>query len=192
MLPSHSFGGHKGKKWPEVFPPAKFGSSSDRAKNFSTNTRRKSGCVFFSFLKNIVFTGQEKQNTEDLVKNQCFFYHLNFVRTAKFDRNKIWRKEKKHAPRFASSICRKIFSPIGPTVSKKKGENVFFVAQNRFWDKHKLSRKLIFSSTLFSCSKLLKNIDKQQKLKQFSSQRENFFWSNASKVLFFQELSNEV
>jgi hypothetical protein len=29
--------------------------------------------VFFSVLKNIVFTGQEKQNTEDLVKNQCFF-----------------------------------------------------------------------------------------------------------------------
>ena len=165
MLPSWSFGGHKGQKWPKVFPHAKFGSSSDRAENFSTNTRRKSGCVFFSFLKNIVFSGQEKQNTEDLVKNQCFFDSLNFVSPAKFDRNKISRKEKKHAPRFASSICRKIFSPIGPTVSKKKGENFFLLLKTGFWDKHKIIPKFIFSSTLFSCSKLLKNVNEQQKLK---------------------------
>jgi hypothetical protein len=126
------FWGSQGLKMTKSFPPAKFGSSSDRAENFSTNTRRKSGCVFFSFLENIVFTGQEKQNTEDLVKNQCFLDYLNFVRAAKFDRNKISRKEKKHAPRFASSICRKIFSPIGPAVSKKKGENFFLLLKTGF------------------------------------------------------------
>ena len=143
MLPSQSFGDHMGQKWPKVFPPAKIGSSSARA-DFSTNTRRKSGCVFFFLLKNIVFTGQEKQNTEDLVKNQCFFDHLNFVRAAKFDRNKILRKEKKYAPRFASSICRKIFSPIGPTVSKRKGENFLLLLKTGFWDKHKIIQNSFF------------------------------------------------
>ena len=130
--------------------------------------------MFFFLLKNIVFTGQEKQNTEDLVKNQ-FFYPFNFVRSAEFDRNKISRKEKKHALRFASSSDRKIFSPIGPTVSKKKGENLFLLLKTRFWDKHKTIKKCFFSSTLFCCSKLWKNINKQQKLKQFSCQREKCF-----------------
>ena len=125
------FWGSQGPEMTKSFPLAKFGSSSDRLENSSTNTRRQSGCVFFFLLEKIVFIGQEKQNTEDLVKNQCFFDFINFVRPAKFDRNKISRKEEKNPPRFTSSIRRKIFSPIGPTVSKKKGENFFFDAQNR-------------------------------------------------------------
>ena len=131
--------------------------------------------MFFSFLKNIVFTGQEKQNIEGLVKIQCFFDHLNFVRPAKFDRNKISRQEKKHAPRFASSIWRKIFSRSAQKFRTKRGKIFFSMLKTEFRDKHKLIQKLIFSLALFSCSKLPKNMNKQQKIDQFSWQREIVF-----------------
>jgi predicted secreted protein len=57
---------------------------------------------------------------------------MNFVKPAKADRNKVSKKEKKYAPQFGRSICRKIFSPIGRTVSEKKGENLVFTPKTGF------------------------------------------------------------
>jgi hypothetical protein len=87
------------------------------------------GCVFFLFLKNTVSIRQEKQNTEDTLKNGFFFDSASFLKAAKFRRNNIWRKEKKHAPQFDQSTYKKNLSPIGPAVSEKKGENFSFSRQ---------------------------------------------------------------
>jgi hypothetical protein len=84
--------------------------------------------VFSFVLKNTVSILQEKQNTEDFVKSLGFLDVTNFVKPEKFYRNKI-SKKKKHAPQFGRSSYRKIFSPIGPTISEKKGENFFLPAK---------------------------------------------------------------
>ena len=144
MPPSGSFGGPKGQKWPKVFPLAKIEISFFRAENFFVVTRTKSGCVFFLFLKNTKYIRQEKQNTEKTVKNPFFSDGTNFLKAAKFYRNDI-SKKKKTTPRFDWSTCKKNFSPIGPAVSKKKGENFFFLLKNWFWEKPKIKKKISFS-----------------------------------------------
>jgi hypothetical protein len=48
-------------------------------------------------LKNIVPKRQKEQNTEDHAKNPFFPYVTNVLNVAKFHRNKISQKEKKHA-----------------------------------------------------------------------------------------------
>ena len=102
--------------------------------------------VFFSF-KNTKYILQEKQNTEDTVKNPSFFDGTNFLRPAKFYRNDISKQKKKHAPRFGWSTRKKNFSPIGPAVSEKKGENFFLLLKNWFREKHKI--KKTFASSFF-------------------------------------------
>ena len=134
MPPSRSFLGPKTQKWPKVFPPAKLETSLFWAETFCVATRAKSGCVFFFVLKNMGFIRQEKQNTDDLVKNVEFWDPTNFVKPAKFYRNKISKKEKKYAPQFSRSSCRKIFSSIGQTVLEKKGENLFLAPKIGFWE----------------------------------------------------------
>jgi len=130
MPPSRSFWGPKAQKWPKVFPLAKLETSLFWAETFCVTTRTQSGCVFFFVLKNIVSVLQEKQNTEDLVKNLGFLNVTNFVKPAKFYRNKISKKEKKYAPQISWSITKKIFSPIGLEMAEKKGENWFLIPKN--------------------------------------------------------------
>jgi hypothetical protein len=125
MLPSGSFWGHKGQKPPKVFPLAKPEALVFRAEIFFVASRTQSGCVFFFSLKNIDSTRQEKQNTEDTFKNHVFFDVRSFLEAAKFDRNNISKKKKKHAPQFSRSTCKKIFSPIGLEMAEKRRENWF-------------------------------------------------------------------
>ncbi len=74
---------------------------------------------------------------------------MNFVKPAKADRNKVSKKEKKYAPQFGRSICRKIFSPIGRTVSEKKGENLVFTPKTGFWKIWKIMKNCFFR--FFTC-----------------------------------------
>lgn len=47
------------------------------------------------------------------------------VKPAKFDWQQIPKKKKKYAPQFSRSTYKKNFSPIGPRMAEKKGENLF-------------------------------------------------------------------
>ena len=146
MPPSRGFWGPKTKKkWPKVFPLAKLDASLFWAETFSGATRAQLGCVFFFVLKNIDSIRQEKQNTVDHVKNLRFLELTDFVKPAKFYRNMISKKEKKYAPRFSRSTCRKIFSPIGRTVFEKKGENLFLSPKKLVSRKMQNKKKFCFS-----------------------------------------------
>ena len=134
MPPSRGFWGPKTQKWPKVFPLAKLETSLFWAETFCVITRAQLGWVFFFVLKNIDSIRQEKQNTVDHVKNLGFWDITDFVKPAKFYRNKISKKEKKFTPQFGRSICRKNFSPIGRTVFEKKGENLFLTPKIGFWE----------------------------------------------------------
>jgi hypothetical protein len=99
--------------------------------------------------KNSVFTGQEKQNNEDTIKNHVFFDSKNFLKAAKFDRSNIQKKKEKYAPRFDRSTWKKFFSPIGPAVREKKGENFFSFGKNRILRKTKRNF-FVFSFIIFA------------------------------------------
>ena len=80
MLPSESFGGHKGQKWPKVPRPRKNREFIHSSLNVFYRNQDPIGVRVVFSLKNIVFTGQEKQNTEDLVKNQKCFWSSEFCK----------------------------------------------------------------------------------------------------------------
>ena len=70
-------------------------------------TRAQFGCVFFFVLKNIGSIRQEKQNTEDLVKNLVFFMVPIFLKAAKFYRNDISKKKKNTHPNLVEVLPKK-------------------------------------------------------------------------------------
>jgi hypothetical protein len=127
--PFLEFLGPQRPKMTKSSPPAKVDTSFFRAEIFSVITTTKLGCVFFLFLKNTISIRQEKQNTEDTMKNRFFSDSASFLMAAKFRRNDIWKKEKKRAPQFDRSTYKKNLSPIGPAVSEKRGENFSFSRQ---------------------------------------------------------------
>ena len=51
---------------------------------------------------------QEKQITEDTLKNRVFFNGANFVKAVKFHRNNNFKRKKNQStPRFNQSTCKK-------------------------------------------------------------------------------------
>ena len=98
------------------------------------------GRVVYFLLKNIVFTSLEKQYTEDLVKNQWFSDHLNFVRPAKFERDKISRRKINTHPDLRLVLVKKIQSDR-PNRFEEKGGKLFLLLKTGFRDKRKVVQK---------------------------------------------------
>jgi hypothetical protein len=61
---------------------------------------------------------------------------------------KQYIEEKKYAPQFNRSTCKKILSLIGPAVLEKKGENIFFGSKTGF-EKNSKQKKNFFSFFFF-------------------------------------------
>jgi hypothetical protein len=107
-------------------------------------------CVFFFSLKNTNSRHQERQKTEDLLKNHVFFDVTEFSRIFQnVFRNNILKKKKKHATQFNRSTCKKILSPIGPAVLKKKGRKLFFSCSKTGFEENRERKKILFCSFFF-------------------------------------------
>ncbi len=90
--------------------------------------RTNRGACFFFFENCLLNTPGEAKYLRHYQK-PCFFSIVRvFQRLPYLIEIRSWRK-KKHAPRFVRSSSKKNLSPIGLTVSEKKGENFGFSLQ---------------------------------------------------------------
>ena len=96
----------------KVFPLFRWNGWTNRTEIFSTNTRCKSGCVFFSLPRNLVSVKFGRPYKIYRIKKTLVFDKVFSILLLLTCENDIFQNGKKHAPRFASSICRKIFSSI--------------------------------------------------------------------------------
>ena len=107
----------------KVFPLFLRNGWTNWTENFSTNTRCKSGCVFFFFPRNLVSVKFGRPYKIFGIKKTLVFDKVFSILLLLTCENDIFQRGKKHAPRFAFSICRKIFSSIGWTPEFCVGEN---------------------------------------------------------------------
>ena len=89
MPPSGSFTGHKGLKWPKVFPLAKIETLFFRAETFFVVTRTKSGCGGFFFFEKYQIRRSGEAKYWRSSQKLFFFERSSFLKAAKFYRNKI-------------------------------------------------------------------------------------------------------
>ena len=144
MLPSRSFRGHEGQKWPKVFPPAKFGSSSVRAETFSVATSTQSGCVFFSFWKISFSQVRRSKILKTLSKSNVFLIIWILLGLPNLTETRFRGKKKNTHPDLRLVFVEKFSARPAQKFRRKRGKTFFPMLKTGFRDKRKLIQKLIF------------------------------------------------